>query len=136
MACTPRARSSGFGRCNRLLFAPGDARAFAERIHRLQFRGLMLYRCRNCQYEESRGVLPTASCGMLLLVQMGVCAAILIPSIRFVRSLLNSAPAAIESNNSTGLGWWALLIVPLMMIVGFHCIVRFGYDAQCFDGVD
>jgi hypothetical protein len=26
MACTPRARSPGFGRCNRLLLALGDAR--------------------------------------------------------------------------------------------------------------
>lgn len=56
---------------------------------------------------------------MLLLVQMGVSAAILIPSINLVRSLVNTAPAAIESNNSTGLGWWALLIVPSMMIVCF-----------------
>lgn len=92
---------------------------FTDRSQRLQHNRFMLYRCRSCQYEETRGLLPTATCGMLLLAQMGVCAAILIPSIRFVRSLINTAPAAIEPNNSSGLGWWALLIVPLMMIVGF-----------------
>jgi len=79
----------------------------------------MLYRCRNCQYEEARGFLPTVTCGMLLLAQMGVCAAIVIPSIRFVRSLIETESAGIESKTSSGLGWWALLVVPLVMIIGF-----------------
>jgi hypothetical protein len=85
----------------------------------------MLYRCRSCQYEEARGFLPTVTCGMLLLAQMGVCAAVLIPSIRFARSLIQTDPAAIESKTSSGLGWWALLIVPLIMIVGFIALFIF-----------
>lgn len=79
----------------------------------------MLYQCRSCQYEEARGFLPTVTCGMLLLVQMGFCAAILVPSIRFARSLNETDAAAIDSNASSGLGWWALIIVPLILIVGF-----------------
>lgn len=56
---------------------------------------------------------------MLLLAQMGGCAAIVFSSSRFARSLIETAPAAIESKGSSGLGWWALFVVPLVMIMGF-----------------
>ena len=42
----------------------------------------MIYRCRRCNYEEARGFLPTVTCGMLMLAQMGVCAAVLVPATR------------------------------------------------------
>ena len=79
----------------------------------------MIYRCRCCNYEEERGFLPGVSCGMLLLAQMGFSAVLLISTVRYLRSLVLTTPDSPIPSPSPGMGWWALVIIPLMMIVGF-----------------
>jgi hypothetical protein len=34
----------------------------------------MIYRCRVCRYEEPQGCLPTASCGLYLMLLLGLSA--------------------------------------------------------------
>ena len=78
----------------------------------------MIYRCRRSNYEEARGFLPTATCGMLVLAQMGVCAAVLMPTIRFGRSLIETASDSPIADSARGFGWWKLVIIPFVMIIG------------------
>lgn len=76
----------------------------------------MLYRCRNCTHEEARGVLPTASCGMLLFVQMGLVIGMLIPGIRYLRTLARESLGT-NASVAVDMGWWVLLVVPLSAVV-------------------
>ena len=76
----------------------------------------MLYRCRVCNYEEARGWLPTATCGMLLLVQMGIVIGLLIPVIRYMRSLARET-YGVNPQGTADIGWWALVIAPLSTIL-------------------
>ena len=73
----------------------------------------MIYRCKNCQYEEARGCLPTAMCGLYFLALMGVCAFALVP-------VLHSQDAGRAVD---GMGWWKLLIIPIVAIAGFVVLV-------------
>ena len=80
----------------------------------------MLYRCRKCDYEEARGCLPTVTCGVYLFGLMGLSGVMLAPAIRSVRSVARSvseSAGAVEAES--GLGWWALLAIPLAMVLGF-----------------
>jgi hypothetical protein len=63
------------------------------------------YRCRKCNFDESRGCLPSASCGIYLAGLMGLWGGVAIPLIRHAM-----LPAKIP--------WWSwLLIVPGTLIV-------------------
>lgn len=80
----------------------------------------MLYRCRCCAYEEARGCLPTVSCGIYLLGLMGLTGGMLVPALRYFRSLARaSSDAAPALEPASGIGWWALLVIPLAMALGF-----------------
>lgn len=78
----------------------------------------MLYRCRNCKYEEARGFLPTVTCGMLLFAQMALIGGALVACLRYLKSSPQSISNAPETNSDAGLGWWAIIVVPLFMAVG------------------
>lgn len=56
---------------------------------------------------------------MLLFAQMGLSAAILVLLVRYFRSAIQTAPEASGVGDSGGMGWWALLFIPLVMILGF-----------------
>jgi hypothetical protein len=56
---------------------------------------------------------------MLLLSQMGVCAAVLMPTIRFGRSLIKTASDSPIAGSAPGFGWWKLVIIPFVMVIGF-----------------
>ena len=65
----------------------------------------MWYRCRRCNFNETRGCLPSVSCGIYLLVLVCACAGVALPLIRHT-VLPDSLP------------WWAwLLIVPGGLVV-------------------
>jgi hypothetical protein len=73
----------------------------------------MYYKCRNCGYEKYRGILPGASCGMLLIVEMGICCAVLL---QFAVKYIPKEPGA-----------WKLLIYPLLAGVSFFCAILLDY---------
>lgn len=63
----------------------------------------MIYKCLDCEFREGRGVLPGVSCGILMLLEMGVATLL----ISFVaRALLPD-----------DLGWWWLLIAPVLFVL-------------------
>ena len=75
----------------------------------------MYYECRNCKVEEYRGVLPGATCGILLLFWGGV--------------FLAGSKVAINYFVPDGLGWWWLLATPVVFAfsmtfgaIGLHLI--------------
>ena len=77
----------------------------------------MLYRCRLCKYEEARGWLPPVTCGMLLFGQMAFVLALLMPVIRYLRGLAREAVGATTPGTAPDASWWALLVVPLAVIL-------------------
>ncbi len=83
----------------------------------------MIYRCRRCNCEESRGFLPTATCGMLFLAQLGISAAALLAILRYFRSLITTSPEVSAPDSSLGLGWWAIAAIPLAMIIGLGLLL-------------
>ncbi len=70
----------------------------------------MYYKCRKCEYEEARGFLPTVTCGMLLFLQMGCVVGIAVIVAHMIR---DGGP-----REPVDLGWWNLLVVPSMLVVG------------------
>lgn len=81
---------------------------------------IVFYRCRNCNHEEARGILPAASCGIYLLGLMGIASLILVIAIRYIRSIARGvAESTTPTEPATGLGWWVLLVIPIAMVLGF-----------------
>ena len=70
----------------------------------------MLYKCRNCEFEEGRGFLPSVTCGLYMLFLMGTATAI---GAFLLRQLRGDAP-----NPAAELGWWNLLAFPLALVLG------------------
>ncbi len=65
----------------------------------------MYYQCRECEFEECRGVLPGATCGLLYFGQIGVALGLLLPvTKRFFPE---------------GLGLWWLIAAPAILIASF-----------------
>ena len=62
----------------------------------------MFYECRRCKHEEYRGILPGATCGILLACWGGVSIAACLISIQYFLS--------------NGLGWWWLLVAPAVFV--------------------
>src|SRR5690349_3861711 len=80
----------------------------------------MLYQCRNCNHEEARGCLPPATCGIYTLGLMGLTGAMLIPALRYARSLARSTSESVNiPAQESGLGWWVLLVIPIALVLGF-----------------
>lgn len=89
----------------------------------------MIYRCRKCDYEESRGVLPGVVCGLLLLGQMAVAAALVVLVRRYFRSYGATAAEVPVAEvpvsqvpvpeSATEFTWWTLASIPLTILVGF-----------------
>jgi hypothetical protein len=81
----------------------------------------VIYRCRQCGYEEARGCLPAASCGIylfgLLGVSIGCCLGVLHKVNRLLRSLV--PPDAPPPESSPPWWFWALcvLAVPLVLFL-------------------
>jgi hypothetical protein len=63
----------------------------------------MVYRCTKCEKSECRGVLPGATCGLLLFAQVGIAAAIL--------------AAGVPRLFPSGLGWWWLIAAPGILLL-------------------
>ena len=80
----------------------------------------MMYRCLECNYEEARGCLPTATCGLYAIGLMGPAGAILALAADYVRSLVrSSSDATTGPGEDSGLGWWALLVFPVAILLWF-----------------
>jgi hypothetical protein len=58
----------------------------------------MHYRCTKCELTECRGLLPGATCGLLMFAQIGIAAATIL--------------AVIPRIFGPGLGWWWLAAAP------------------------
>jgi hypothetical protein len=69
----------------------------------------MIYKCLRCEYEEARGCLPTVTCGIFLMLQMLVASYGLVLLIR-----LRPPP---EPQPAPDLGWWGLLVYPLLIAI-------------------
>ncbi|MFN3150954.1 hypothetical protein [Bremerella sp.] len=70
----------------------------------------MYYRCRECKYEEARGCLPSATCGLYLLFLMGMTTAIG----SFVAKMLRGD----GPREPFDFGWWNLLVIPIGFFIG------------------
>lgn len=71
----------------------------------------MNYRCRRCGHEESRGCIPSASCGLLLVLPFAGALAL----------QLGLIPTVFPD----GLRWWWLLAIPLLVVISVICAVLF-----------
>ena len=75
----------------------------------------MYYKCRCCNHEETRGCLPTATCGLYFLFLMGLTVAIGIFIVRLLRSDASGQPH--------DLGWWDLVLFPVAMFAGLILVL-------------
>jgi hypothetical protein len=75
----------------------------------------MIYKCRNCDFEEGRGCLPSVTCGLYMIFLMG-CAT-------FILSFSLAAIRGGEPNPIDGLGWWKLLAIPVAAIISLVAAV-------------
>ena len=63
----------------------------------------MIYKCKECGFSESRGVLPQTTCGLLLAIYIGI-------SIGLIMTIV---PRVFPD----GLGWWWLIGGPVVFTV-------------------
>jgi hypothetical protein len=63
----------------------------------------MHYRCTRCKKSECRGILPGATCGLLMFAQMGLAGGIMF--------------GALPRFFPHGLGWWWLVAAPLVLVL-------------------
>lgn len=65
----------------------------------------MLYRCRACEYEEARGWLPRATCGLYFAFLLWLTGSVLLLAAWALKQLLPLPPVAAEP--PAPLSWWA-----------------------------
>lgn len=75
----------------------------------------MYYRCKNCEYQEARGCLPTVTCGMYLFGLMGIVTGIAAFTIHLLQGDGPREP--------TDLGWWRIVLIPVGMVVGLLLVI-------------
>jgi hypothetical protein len=73
----------------------------------------MYYKCKKCEHTEFRGILPGATCGVLLAANMGLSIAL--------------AETAIDHIFPSGLGYWWLIAAPLLVVFSFFGAIAIQY---------
>ncbi len=85
----------------------------------------MWYRCRNCDYEDARGLIPGVSCGMYLFSLM------VFPSMAVGLGLATLK----QYLDVDGFGWWWLAIAPVTLLVAFASIIPIAYTFELIEWV-
>lgn len=83
----------------------------------------MIYKCRNCDFEEGRGCLPSVTCGLYMLFLIGCATGIM----SFALARLRGDAA----NPIADLGWWKLLAFPIAAAVALIAAVIGGLLLNC-----
>ncbi|MBB6051025.1 hypothetical protein [Armatimonas rosea] len=88
----------------------------------------MLYRCRKCEQVEAFGCLPAVSCGMYLMVLLGISVGSFSVALQVVahaaRRVAHAARRVAHSATPPHLPWW---VMPVGFVIGIPLVVLGAY---------
>ncbi len=66
----------------------------------------MIYRCRACQCEDARGCLPSASCGLYLMLLWCLSVGCVLGAVHTLRAVAREQAALVEIAGPVDAPWW------------------------------
>ncbi len=87
----------------------------------------MIYRCLVCGYEEARGCLPTASCGLYLFLLLGLSAGCQAGVIHSINRVLRGTQRDLAQPQAED-PWWvyvAICVLGLLLLVVGAAVVKY-----------